>query len=305
MNYRRSHILLLSLLLPLSVGGCSVRRMAVGAVADALSGEGAGAFQMDDDPELVGEALPFSLKLMESILREAPEHRGLLVATASGFVQYSHGWVLRPAERLEASDLPKAREGRARANRLFLRALGYGRRALEVGRPGFASELFREPERAVTRLEREDVPAMYWTAAALGSAIGTAKDDMAMVADLPVVAALAGRALQLDEAWGDGALHELAITLENGRPDGPESGVVAAEQHFQRAEVLAEGRGISHLVSMAETICVRTQDRARFQALLERALAFDVDTCPETRLANLLAQERARWLIGRIDELFF
>ncbi len=30
----------------------------------------------DDDPELVGAALPFSLKLMESVLAETPEHRG-------------------------------------------------------------------------------------------------------------------------------------------------------------------------------------------------------------------------------------
>ena len=305
MNNRLLHILLLSLLLTLSVGGCSIRRMTVGVMADALSGEGTSAYQTDDDPELVGEALPFSLKLMESILREAPEHRGLLVTTAAGFVQYTHGWVLRPAEESEASDLPKARAGRARANRLFLRALDYGRRALEVGRPGFSEELFRDPERAVVRLEREDVPAMYWTAAALGSAIGTAKDDMALVADLPVVAALARRALELDEAWGDGALHELMITLENGRPDGPDSGVPAAERHFERAQALAEGRSISHLVTMAETVCVRTQDRARFQALLERALAFDVDAHPETRLAGLLARQRARWLLSRIDDLFF
>ena len=50
--------------------------MAMNSLADALSGQGEGgsAYLSDDDPALVGEALPFSLKLMESILQETPEH---------------------------------------------------------------------------------------------------------------------------------------------------------------------------------------------------------------------------------------
>ena len=46
------------------------------------------------------------------------------------------------------------------------------------------------------------------------------------------------------------------------------------------------------------------QDRTRFIDLLERALAVDVDADPNERLLNLIAQERARWLLGRVDELF-
>jgi predicted anti-sigma-YlaC factor YlaD len=38
--------------------------------------------------------------------------------------------------------------------------------------------------------------------------------------------------------------------------------------------------------------------------MLERALRIDPDQHPETRLANLIAQRRARWMLGRIDDLF-
>ena len=38
--------------------------------------------------------------------------------------------------------------------------------------------------------------------------------------------------------------------------------------------------------------------------MIERALRIDPDQHVETRLANLIAQRRARWLLGRIDELF-
>jgi hypothetical protein len=38
--------------------------------------------------------------------------------------------------------------------------------------------------------------------------------------------------------------------------------------------------------------------------LLRRALAIDADAWPESRLINLIMQERARWLLSRIDDLF-
>jgi len=44
-------------------------------------------FASDDDPELVREAVPFSLKLIESLLEQSPQHRGLLYAASSGFTQ--------------------------------------------------------------------------------------------------------------------------------------------------------------------------------------------------------------------------
>src|ERR1019366_2971308 len=67
--------------------GCSIKRMAVNKVGDALAGSGT-TFASDDDPELVKAAVPFSLKLMESVLNENPRHEGLLLAACSGFTEY-------------------------------------------------------------------------------------------------------------------------------------------------------------------------------------------------------------------------
>jgi predicted anti-sigma-YlaC factor YlaD len=58
-------------------------------------------------------------------------------------------------------------------------------------------------------------------------------------------------------------------------------------------------------VTLAETVSVRAQDRKEFLELLDRALAFDArGEAPEFRLANLVAQRKARWLKGRVDDLF-
>ncbi|MFZ2445210.1 MAG: TRAP transporter TatT component family protein, partial [Syntrophobacteraceae bacterium] len=73
---------------------------------------------------------------------------------------------------------------------------------------------------------------------------------------------------------------------------------------FARAVQLAGGRRAAPLVAFAETVDVSTQDRAEFKELLDRALAIDIDAAPEQRLANVIAQRRARWLLDRMDRLF-
>ncbi|MFN3409866.1 MAG: TRAP transporter TatT component family protein, partial [Limisphaerales bacterium] len=123
------HVALLALL-ALLLPACSVKRLAVNKLGDALAGGGT-TFASDDDPELVKQAVPFSLKLMESLLAESPKHRGLLFATASGFTQYGFAFVQQDADELEDTDFTRAQELRARARRLYLRARDYGLRGLD------------------------------------------------------------------------------------------------------------------------------------------------------------------------------
>ena len=78
-----------------------------------------------------------------------------------------------------------------------------------------------------------------------------------------------------------------------------------ARRHFERAVELSQGRRASPYVGYARGVLVAQQDRRGFRQTLERALAVDVAAAPADRLANLLAQERARRLLARADELFF
>ena len=73
---------------------------------------------------------------------------------------------------------------------------------------------------------------------------------------------------------------------------------------MERAEALAGGKRVSALVNFAETVSVAQQDRKEFERLLREALAVDPDAVPDMRLANLVYQKRARWLLARTDELF-
>ncbi len=283
--------------------GCSIRKMAINKVADALTG-GSSTFVTDDDPELVRDALPFSLKLMESLLAESPTHAGLLLTLGSGFTQYGFAFVQQEAERVEDDDLSRARELQARARRLYLRGRNYGLRGLEAAHPGFTNALREDPRAAVRLAEKEDVPFLYWSAAAWAGAISQAKDDPALVGDLPQVDALANRALELDEDWNRGTLHGFMITLAMSRTTGTGDPVEEATRHFERAVELGGGALAGPHVAFAESVCVPTEDRARFEESLRRALEIDPDVDPSSRLENLIHQHRARWLLDRIDVLF-
>ena len=57
-------------------------------------------------------------------------------------------------------------------------------------------------------------------------------------------------------------------------------------------------------VALAETACIAEQRRAEFEALLQLALRIDTRQPTAERLANLVAQRRARWLLARTDHLF-
>ena len=288
-----------------ALAGCSLRKYAVNMVGDALVA-GNSVYETDDDVELVGEALPFGLKLVEGLLEESPNHRGLLLTAARGFVLYSYSTVSGRAEVLEDVDLDLARALRLRARKLYLRGLAYGVRGLEVSYPGLGERLFLNPEGAVVEVhnqkrEQQDLPFLYWSAAALGLGISVSRNDVAMLARLPEVDAMLERALDLDESWNGGALHEFAIQLASSRPGGAD--YTALAKHYNRVTALSKYPSAGVYVSYAEAVWLPQQDKPKFRALLEKALALDPGVDPSRRLVNVLAQRRARRLLEKIDDL--
>jgi predicted anti-sigma-YlaC factor YlaD len=285
------------------VTSCSVRRFAVNQIGDALASGGT-TFASDEDLKLVRDALPFSLKLIESLLAESPRHDGLLLAATSGFTQYAYAFVEQDADRIEEKDLAAADAMRVRARRLYLRARNYGLRGLELRHAGLEAALRKNAKEAVRVARPADVPLLFWTAASWGAAIALSKDNPDMIADQLLVEALIDRAVELDEDFERGSLHTFLISYEMARQGVSGDPAARARKHLDRAVELSQGRLAGPLVAFAEAVCVRKQERAEFEALLKRALAVDADAAPEHRLANRVAQERARWLLDRIDDLF-
>lgn len=288
-------VVLAGLSLTLS-SGC-VRKIALGSVADALSGNG-GGMASDNDPEFISYASPFALKTMESVMPELPDHDELRLAACSGFTQYAYAYILTPAIITEST--AAERKGRKRAKNMFVRANEYCLQALEIRHEGFRKDV-RAPK--LDKFTKEDVPFLYWTVASAALAITSLKEEVDRVSDLPLIEALAKRALALDPDWQQGTLQEFVVSFDGGRSVAMGGSPERARKAFARAVALSEGKKASPYVSLAESVAVAEQNRKEFEELLNKALAINVDQAVQFRLANLLAQERARYLLSHVDDL--
>jgi predicted anti-sigma-YlaC factor YlaD len=295
--------LLVTLILSFLLSGCSVRQYALNRAADTLAASGT-SFSSDGDPELIRDAAPFSLKLMDSVLEETPDNVGLLTAATRNYTQFAYAFVQQDAEALEDTDVAGATARFERARGLYARARDYGLRGLDAAHPGMGVMLVSNPRGAVLQASRSDVPLLYWTAVATAAWINLSKQSPAAIAQLPLVEALIDRAAALDEEWDAGAIHTFLISFDSSRARRAADAGSVLRKHFDRAIELTHGQQAAPYVAYAETAAVSAQDRAQFEQLLKQALAVDINARPQWRLANVVLQRRARWLLSRTDQLF-
>ncbi|MDX1383958.1 MAG: TRAP transporter TatT component family protein [Thermoanaerobaculia bacterium] len=288
----------------LLVTACSPRRYAARTFARTLD-EASMLFLEEEDLALAGAALPFALKMDEVLLEQAPGDRRLLQSACRGFTLYAWGWVdtAGGSEPLAGGD---RRQATARAARLYLRGLEYCLQGLDAAYPGFRDELARDPQRAAARLSPRhagrDLPLVHGAVAAIF--LANAADGAAsahVLARLGEAEALLERALELDESWDRGALHELRMRQLAAKPEPLDDAAMGL--HFRRARALSQERRAGVWVTWAETYCVAHQSRDCFLEHLDRALELYIEDAPRERLANGIAQRRARLLKDRTADL--
>lgn len=293
-------------LLAVTLTGCaSIERRALRGATDLLAGDAvARVFLSEEDPELVRASLPFALKTNEVLLESDPHNATLLLSLARGYAAYAYAFVDAEAQRLRDEDLSESRTLQARAARLYLRARDYGLRGLSLRIPEFAARLKADPDSTLALTTPEDAPLLYWSAAAWAAAIQADSQSMDRVAELPHAEAMMRRVLALRPDYDQGSVHEFFLRLDGSRSPAAGGDPERARRHFEEAVRLSGGRRASPYVALAETVAVQQQDLELFQSSLQQALAVDVSRAPEDRLANVLAQDKARWLLGRIDYYF-
>jgi len=295
--------MIVTLICLLTLQACAIKQIAISKLGDTLA-EGGSVYASDNDIEFVGDALPFTLKTIEGLLVEVPQHEGLLLTAASGFTQYGYVYVDFEAFKIEQTDPQKAHVLRQRAKNLYLRGHAYALRSIELKQENFIAGLRTNPKETLSVFSRQDVPILYWLSLSWAAAIAADKSDMELLADLNLIEPIIRRCLELDESFEHGALHEFLIAYQGGRSVLQGGGAEQARQHFERAMTLAANTSISPLVSLAESVSISEQNRDEFEAVLNLALNYNVNTHIQTRLANLVAQRRARLLLTRTEAYF-
>ncbi|GHV86586.1 hypothetical protein AGMMS50230_21940 [Spirochaetia bacterium] len=291
---------------------CSINKLVINKVSDTLSGSGANAvFLGDTDPKLVGDALPFAIKMYETLLDKNPNHSGLILTTGSLFVMYANAFVQGPAEMLPVEAYEEKRAGLDRAKKLYLRGAAILERDINSKYPALLSGEDADVEDAtgdfagkLAKINKEDVPLLYWYAAGTLSAYALNPFDISLGMRIPLLSALMERAYELDGDFNAGALDEFFLILYGSLPEGMGGDREKALVHYQKALEKSKGLSAGAYVAYAQTIAVAEQNYERFRFNLETALAIDPAADPSNTLVNIINQHKARYLLEKAPELF-
>jgi predicted anti-sigma-YlaC factor YlaD len=296
-----------SLLIVLSSGACSLQKLAINKVAGMLSGSSGSAdvFTSDNDPDFVGDALPFAIKLYETLLASVPDHAGLRLRTGSLYIMYANAFIEAPADMTPRRELETKEYLLARAKNLYLRGRDILFKSLEKKNPRIRQQLKdRQYKEAMAPFRKEDADLLYWTALGWLAAFSVDPMDMTLGQTVPQTRAMIERVAALAPGYGQGSLDAFYVGYYGSLPDYLGGDPAKAREHFAKARTLGGAQDTSSLVALATTVSVKEQNAAEFKKLLGQVLEFDVDSHPSTRLVNILNQRKARWLLDHIDDFF-
>lgn len=273
----------LILLLPL-VGGCATL---VGGATDSLSR----AILNHDDPQVVEDAAPAYLVLVDSFIGSDPDDEDLLRIGASLYTAYTGVFV----------------DDTERARRLSDRAYAYARRSVcgyDDELCGIESLPFQQLQAKLAEIDDEDdLPYIGTLAQSWLVWIRAHSADWNAVADLPRVELLLQTVLRVDETWEQGAAHQYLGMLKTVRPPALGGKPEEARRHFERAQEISDGGNLGAKVAMAESYARLVFDRELHDRLLNEVLAADPNAEGHT-LLNVMAQRHARELLDSADDYF-
>ena len=265
-------------------------------------------FMKDNDPQLVGDAIPFAIKLFETLLEKSPNNPTLILTTGSLFVMYANAFVQGPAEMLPRDQYEEKRAQLDRAKKLYLRGVAILERGINKKYRGMLGVWgpAENPQftKSLSKMKKKDIALFYWYAAGTLSAYALNAFDIELGLRVPQILAMMEKAYELDSNYNSGALDELFMIIYGSLPEGMGGDREKALIHFQRAVEKSKGQSVGAYVSYAQAIAVGNQDYEDFKANLEKALAIDPDKDSSNTLVNVINQRKARYLLQKAPELF-
>ncbi len=310
----RCIILLLKGLLVLGVVtmlcGCSINNIVSNALSESLGSSSGSTNPLlsDNDPELVGDALPFTLKFFDLLISSNIDNPPILLTTGQSYIAYSSVYLQGRALVTPRTNLDEQDRLLARAKNLYLRGQRYCMEALEKRHPGFGEALFNtESDESIAifeELTEEDVPYLYWAALGLLGAFSTDTFDFELAVGIGRAAKMMDEAFRLDPEYGDGAIHEFYITYYAALPEALGGSVERARHHYQEAVRLSSNNSVSAHLALATGVAIPAQDIEEFITLTNKALAVDVNVDLNRRLLNIVKKREAQWYLENLDHFF-
>jgi hypothetical protein len=286
------------------------------------------ALQSESDYELASRAIPGALKTIEGFY-VADAQPNLRTILTEGYCQYATAFVEDEWENAKfAKKLDEVAYHNERASKMFARCLNY---ALVDLPSGFEADLFGTTEAATKRIAATGLDyrtPMMWAIVAVGGMINHNLTRVEMLSYIPTVKLGLERVVAIDKAHRgeiDGtkgqpcdapctvrlALPHIALGLVYSGSSAQFGGdAKRAADEFQIALRITadakhpEGRMLLPRAMWGIRVGLMTNDRKLFHDQLVKVLETDPGIWPEQRLANEVAQRKARRFLSHEKDLF-
>lgn len=268
------------------LSGCSYL---VSSATDDFSARLKQTILAQNDPEIVRDALPAFLLVMETSAAGNDDDENLLFANANLYTAY-------------LSLLPDDSPRKARLSR---KGLDFALRGVCIHSERWC-DIQQKPATDMQSLlaasGADDIDSLYSLAATWSAWIQANKNDWNAVAQLAQVKQIMEKVIALDETHQQGNAHLYLAVMESLIPETLGGKPDAAKQHFQRAQELSPDNLMSKTL-YAKHYARMVFDRDLHDNLLKTVLAAQT-AAPGLTLINTLAQQQAQQLLDSANDYF-
>ena len=218
--------------------------------------------------------------------------------------QYGYAFQLEKAERYLHKNISLSKNAYEHASKSFVKAVKYGKDNLRIFYPEIDKWLLNPKNKKII-FNPDHVANLYWTAASIGGLIKSSKGAPETIVLFPQIGFLLKQALEINPAWHNGTIYTALISYTMSEYPLTDEKKKNVKTYFDEVIKYSEGNSAAPYVTYAESVSVKTQNREEFIYLLNQALVISYTENDELNLENHISQIRAKWLLSRIDELFY
>jgi predicted anti-sigma-YlaC factor YlaD len=273
-------------------------------IADSLTQNESSVFARDDDPEFIKDALPFGLKLYESLLEENPDHRGLHIALAAGYTAYSNLFLHLPADTLDTASRKQKKHLKRRAAKHYLRARTYAINGLSLKYDNFMRALSSNSDSLLPLLDSSDADLLYWAGISWMGAFTVDKGNMGLALSMTNAKKLLFRLRDIDPDYGSGSLDNFFIDYYANVPSALGGDLDSARYYFNRATQNTAIESPQPYITYARSVSVKENNPEEFDQLLEKARSIPPEDDPDNLLIRTAKQQEAEWLLRNKSTFF-
>ncbi len=252
------------------------------------------ATNKNQDPVMVGEAMPMILVQMDGFIMVSPENRYMLTSAAEVNMGYAFLFV---------EDVDKKRAGL-----LYLKARDYALRALSLNNT-FKQALMQDDldvfTSALKTIHKRDVAPLFLATNSWLSWINAVHGERSEVLnDLPRIEAMMDRIMLLDDTHYYGGIHALTGVYAIQRPEMFGGRPDEAEAEFKEAFEISESKFLLWKYLYARYYAVQKKDRELFVSTLKEIIESPDDLLPNEAFVNNAVRKKAATLLLKVDEYF-